>query len=209
MADASEQSGGIPVTLFLDYSCPFCYVASHRLERLARRYPLDILWRFLEARPETPADGAAVSTDDARGERGEVVRAMVRDDGLPWSPPPQRSNSRRALLLAQAVQLHRRHRFLPLHRALFHAHFGDGRDLGDASVLRAIAGEQGVADLVDTAWNTAQPVEVFLSHVEAASELGITSIPSLVVSGRVFSGASSMELLEQSLVHHAENSQGL
>lgn len=206
MAHTSEQSGGIPVTLFLDYSCPFCYVASYRLERLAERYPLDILWRFLEARPETPADGAAVTGDGARGERSETVLAMVRHDLLPWSPPPIRSNSRRALLLAQAVQLHRRPRFLPLHRALFHAHFGDGQDLGDEAVLRAIAEEQGVADLVDTAWNTAQPVEVFLSHVEAAGELGIASIPSLVVSGRVFPGASSMELLERSLAHHAENS---
>lgn len=205
MDERTEQSGGIPVTLFLDYSCPFCYVASHRLERLAERYPLDILWRFLEARPETPADGARI-TDDTRGERGETVQAMVRHDLLPWSPPPLRSNSRRALLLAQAVQLHRRPRFLPLHRALFQAHFGDGRDLGDESVLLAIAEQHGVADLVETAWNTAQPVEVFLSHVEAAAELGIANIPSLVVSGRVFSGASSMELLEQSLAYHAENS---
>ncbi|MFO7858132.1 MAG: DsbA family protein [Ectothiorhodospiraceae bacterium] len=200
MTTAGDQATGVPVSLYLDYACPFCFVASERLERLAQRFDLDILWRFIEGHPETPTAGAPLPADS--NERSETLVTMIHEDGLPWQPPAFRTNSRLALLLAQTVQLYRRERFSALHQALFRAHFGQGRNLGDSETVRSVAAEQGVDDLVDTAWNTAEPIQVFLSHVEAAQELAITSLPTLVVSERVFPGAVSMDLLEQSLTQH-------
>ena len=194
----------IPVTLFADYNCPFCYVATCRLWRLTQRHDLDILWRSLELHPDIPATGRPLTREEAETESGETIREMVKDDALPWQPRTARSNTRRALLLAQAVYLYRREAFVDLHMALYHAVFGEGRNLGDEAVLRSIAAAQGVDDLLGTAWGTSEPVQLFLGHVEAAQELGISSIPALVVSGRVFPGAASMDILEQALQHAAE-----
>ena len=38
----------VPLEFFFDYICPFCYAASHRLERIAARHPLAVTFRFLE-----------------------------------------------------------------------------------------------------------------------------------------------------------------
>ncbi len=201
----SETSPGtVPLTLFADYNCPFCYVATHRLKELGHRHDLDILWRFLELHPDTPASGRALSQAETMTHRDDTLLGMIHDDGLPWRPRTFSVNTRRALLLAQAVQLYRRDAFLDLHLALFHAVFGEARNLGEPDVVRAVAQAHGVGDLVEMAWGTPEPVELFLSHVEAAQELEITSIPALVVSGRVFPGAASMEILEQALRHAAE-----
>ena len=202
MSQASP--GTVPLTLFADYNCPFCYVASHRLKELGRRHDLDILWRFLELHPDIPAGGRALNHEETATHRDDTLLGMIRNDGLPWQPRALSVNTRRALLLAQAVQLYRREAFLSLHLGLFHAVFGEGRNVGDPDVVRAVAQAHGVEDLVEVAWGTPKPVELFLSHVEAAQELEITSIPALVVSGRVFPGAASMEILEQALRHAAE-----
>lgn len=185
----------VPVTLFFDYNCPFCYVACHRLQRLNSQYGLDILWRFLEIRPNAPA-----ASEDATQQLSQpALHALLREDRLPWNPPDVLPNTRRALLLAQAVLLYRRARFPAFHRALFHAVFGERRDIGDSAELLALAREHGVDDLLTTAWETAEPVEVFLSHVQAAQDLELASVPALVVADRPFPGAVSTDLLEQAL----------
>ncbi|WP_290652808.1 DsbA family protein [Aquisalimonas sp.] len=203
MTTQAEAHNTIAVTLFFDYNCPFCYVASHRLERLQDRYNLDILWRFVEIHPGNPAVGQPLSAlgyaDEHWQRLTQALDEMVSHDRLPWQPRQFTTNTRRALLLAQTVQLYRRGCFLPLHRALFHAYFAQGRNIGDDRVLEALAREHGVDDLVEAAWATAEPLEVFLSHVQAAQELELTGVPALVVSGRAFHGVVSMEILEQAL----------
>lgn len=185
----------VPVTLFFDYNCPFCYVASHRLERLNARYGLDVLWRFLEIRPNAPSPEA----DGADQLNQPSLHALLREDDLPWHPPAALPNTRRALLLAQTVLLYRRPCFPAFHHTVFHAVFGEGRDIGDTAVLNALARESGVDDLMTTAWESAEPVEAFLSHVQAAQELDLANVPALVVADRPFQGAVSTDLLEQAL----------
>ena len=205
----NQESGipdpeAIPVSLFIDYNCPFCYVALHRLERIAERHPLDLLLRFVEIHPGNDPAGQPLETlgyPPAKLEQiRETTEAMVAADALPWQPRRFTTNTRRALLLAQAVQLYRRERLLPLSRALFHAYFAEGRNIGDPEVLKDLAEACGVSDLLQTAWQTSEPVELFLAHVEAAREHGLTGVPSLVVSGRAFNGAVSADFLEQALM---------
>ncbi|SEO51044.1 DsbA family oxidoreductase [Aquisalimonas asiatica] len=195
-----RKDPAVPVTLFFDYNCPFCYVANHRLERLNARYGLDILWRFLETRPEAP--GGDPATPDLL--KQPALQALLQEEELPWQPPETLPNTRRALLLAQAVLLYRRPRFPAIHRAVFHAVFGEGRDIGDAEVLSALAQEAGVEDLLTTAWQTPEPVEAVLSHVQAAQALGLANVPALVVAERPFQGAVSTALLEQALRQAAQ-----
>ncbi|MEX0730018.1 MAG: DsbA family protein [Aquisalimonadaceae bacterium] len=193
----------VPVTLFFDYNCPFCYVASYRLERLNQRYDMDILWRFVEIHPENPAAGkplADLGYDPARWQvMMENLRRMVEEDGLPWGDRTFTTNTRQAILLAQMTSIMHPEKFLPLHRAIFHAYFADGRNIGDELVLRDLAAEHGLEDVLPHAWESPQAIKVLLSHVEAAQQLGLTGVPTLVVANRPFSGAVSMEILEQAL----------
>lgn len=198
-----NTSVAVPVSYFLDYICPFCYIGSVRLLRVGERFPLRIRWRFLEIHPDNPAQGRPLSElgyPPAQWARMQAnIDRMVAEDGIPLSPRSFTTNSRRALLLAQAVLDRRPERFLPLHQAIFAAYFVDGRNIGAPEVLTELAQQHGVDDLIAAAWGGPEFLGKLLQHVEAAQALQLSGVPALQVSGRVFSGAVSIQTLEQAL----------
>ncbi len=197
------QDIAIPVSIFFDYICPFCYVASHRLEKLAEKYNLNIDWRFVEIHPDNPPEGRALSELGYPAEQWEqmtrTVEAMVAEEELPWRSRSFTTNSRKALLLAEATLINRHEQFRPLHNAIFRAYFGDGLNIGDPEVLQSLADKHGVGDLTASAWSDPRYINQLLKHVERAQELHLTGVPTLVVSDRPFVGAVSTDILEQAL----------
>jgi predicted DsbA family dithiol-disulfide isomerase len=127
------------------------------------------------------------------------IDRMVAEDGIPLSPRSFTTNSRRALLLAQMVLDRRPERFPALHQAIFEAYFVDGRNIGAPEVLTELAQQHGVDDLITAAWGGPEFLSRLLQHVEAAQALQLSGVPALQVSGRVFSGAVSIQTLEQAL----------
>ncbi len=193
----------IPVEFYFDYICPFCYVGSHRLRRITQRYPVSVHYRFVEIHPDNPAEGRPVEelgypeTQWAR--MTEAVTQMAHDEGLPLAERRFTTNSRRALLLARTVLHHRPDAFLGLHDALFHAYFAEQRNIGDPDVLTEIARRHDVGDCLTRAWQERDALEGLLEDVEAARQIGLTGVPTLVVAGRPFPGAVSTETLAAAL----------
>lgn len=203
---AEHEDVRVPVALYFDYICPFCYVADARLSRVRERYPLAVQYRFIEIHPDNPPEGRPVEElgypPAQRQAMNENLQRMVAEEDLPFAERTFTTNSRRALLLAQAVFEERPEAFLALHRALFHAYFAEQRNIGDPAVLRALAEEHGVTDLAERAWTEQRFLARLLEHVEAAQKLGLTGVPTLVVDDRPFTGAVSVETLEQALEQH-------
>ncbi|MCC5857382.1 MAG: DsbA family protein [Ectothiorhodospiraceae bacterium] len=191
---------GIPVSLFFDYNCPWCYLASGRLGRLRRHYHLDVLWRFIETRPSVPAGGAEAPPSLRRPD--PALRRLLEEEKLPWQPAGIVANTRRAILLAQTTLLQQPSRFIALHERLFLAGFAEGRNIGDPATLRDLADELDLNALLHTAWETPAAMQVLLSHVEEAQRLGLQEVPTIVVAGRAFAGVTAVDLLEQALMQH-------
>jgi predicted DsbA family dithiol-disulfide isomerase len=193
----------IPVAFFFDYICPFCYIGSVRLLRLGERFPLQIRWRFVEIHPDNPSKGRPLSElgypPAQWRQMQENIEQMTREDGIPMAPRSFTTNSRRALLLAQAVLDRRPQRFPALHQAIFDAYFVDGRNIGDPEVLADLARQHEVDDLLDAAWHGPEFFGKLLKHVEAAQALQLNGVPALKVGNRVFSGAVSVQTLAQAL----------
>jgi len=198
----------VPVAFYFDYICPFCYVGDARLERVGRRYPIAVQYRFIEIHPDNPPEGRPVEELGYPAEQWQAMNAnlrrMVEAESLPFAERTFTTNSRRALLLAQTVFDERPEAFRPLHRAIFHAYFVEQRNIGDADVLRELAGRHGAEDLVDRAWSENRYLARLLEHVEAAQALKLTGVPTLVVDDRPFTGAVSVETLEQALEQHRQ-----
>lgn len=193
----------IPVSVFFDYICPFCYIGSVRLEKMAARHPLSIRWRFIEIHPDNPAGGRPLSELGYPPEQWErmqrTLREMAEEENIPLAERHFTTNSRRALLLAQATLDQRPRSFLPVHRRLFRAYFVEQLNIGDPQVLTGLAQELGVADLLEEAWSSPKYLGMLLKHVEKAQSLGLTGVPALEVGQRLFTGAVSMQTLEQAL----------
>lgn len=193
----------IPVELYFDYVCPFCYIGWHRLARVVADYPVAVHYRCVEIHPDNPAEGRPVSELGYPPEQWQAMtrnlERMAAEDGLPLAERDFTTNSRQALLLAQTVLDERPEAFLGLHAAIFHAYFVERRNIGDPAVLRALAEAHGVADLTAAAWDSRAPLERLLEHVEAARRIGLSGVPTLVVGQRAFPGAVSVETLERAL----------
>lgn len=184
----------LKVSVFSDYICPFCYIGSRRLLRLQDVYELKVNWCGLEIHPDTPVEGMPV---DGLGygaaqwsQMMAALRAMAEEEGLVLAETRFTTNSHQALLLAEAAKQAGRDTFYALHERLFQATFSEGRNIGDAAVLRELAAECELpAELVTAAWTDeryAKRLELNLLH---AVELQIQGTPTYVFGRERFSGA--------------------
>lgn len=125
--------------VYADFSCPACYLASLRVDRLLDAgHPVPD-WRGVEHKPHLPVTGIRLEPS-ARADRGRElaeVRALLGPgEELPAAAPGILPNTRAAVAAyaeaygAGVAQLVR-----PL---LFHSYWVDGMDIGDPEVLRRL-----------------------------------------------------------------------
>jgi predicted DsbA family dithiol-disulfide isomerase len=171
-------------TVFSDYICPFCYVGDVRLDRLREHYELKVSWCFVEIHPETPAQGMPTSRlgyPQPQWERMmDNLDELARKEGIEFCPRQFTTNSRKALLLAEAAKEEGAGIFYRLHRRLFEAFFTEGRNIGDEAVLRDLADEAGVpARMVQRAWTEVHYVQRLDLYLAAARQLGVRATPTI------------------------------
>jgi predicted DsbA family dithiol-disulfide isomerase len=129
------------ITAYSDYVCPWCYIGLQRIEQLEQEFPIEVEWRPFELHPETPRTGAQLAGRLGSSERarayGDNILMLAQESGLAMRMPRVVANSHLALEAAEFAREHGG--FASYHRALFHAYFEEGRDLGDPEALCAIA----------------------------------------------------------------------
>ena len=202
----------LQVEIVYDLVCPWCYLGVRRLFRTMRRRPdlaFDLVWRPFLLNPDMPRAGMARSDYVVRkfgGEdRARRLYGSITDIGMAEGIAFRFDRIRRT---PSSVDAHRTVRWAARFsrgreavEALFAAHFSDGRDVGDAAVLRAIvqscslSGEALLAFL-----RTDEDVELVHADNLRAHRLGINGVPCFVVSGRhAIAGAQEPEVIERLL----------
>jgi predicted DsbA family dithiol-disulfide isomerase len=171
-------------TVFTDYICPFCYVGDVRLERLREHFNLKINWCFLEIHPDTPTSGMPVQelgyADAQWRQMMDNLMAMGAAEGISFREHDFTTSSHRALLLAEAAKEEGADVFYRLHRRLFAAYFTEGRNIGDAEVLRELATECDVAaGTVERAWREDRYEQQLQRYLVGAHELEVSATPTI------------------------------
>ncbi len=195
----------IPVTVFSDYICPFCYVGSRRIDTVAAEFDLDITWANVEIHPDNPAEGKPVEELGYPAQQWQRMMAaltqMAQEEGLPIVERSFTTNSRRALLLAERAKDHGAEAFAKVHEALFHAYFAESRNIGDPDVLRTIALACGLSEGdADTAWDDPAYTGRLRQNHEAAAQHQISGTPTVVIAEReTLVGAVETDEIRQAL----------
>jgi predicted DsbA family dithiol-disulfide isomerase len=132
----------------------------------------------------------------------EKLRRKAASEGIefaPRSPETLLANTHRALAASAIVQAQEPERFEAFHHALFHASFGELRDIGDLSVLHGIAAGLGLdAARLDDALAAGAGEAALREATEEAHRRGITAVPAFVFGGKeVVIGAYPAEALRQ------------
>lgn len=192
----------LEVSVFSDYICPFCYIGSRRLLRLADEFDLRVNWCGTELHPETPPEGMRLSrlgyASDTLAQMMAAIETLAREEGLEFAAREYIANSHQALLLAEAAKHAGHDIFYALHEGLFHGYFARGQNIGDKDVLRNIALEsQMPPDLVEAAWSDQQYERRLHKSLELARHLRIHATPTFIFAKESLVGAVPYAQLKQ------------
>jgi predicted DsbA family dithiol-disulfide isomerase len=184
------------VDVWSDVVCPFCYLGARQLNealgRFAHRDAVVVRHRAFELDPrasttyELSLDEIVARKYSMPVERARALHERMEREalglGMNWSlataRPTNTLDAHRLIALGTAQG-----RGDEVTERLFRAYFCEGELVSDHATLERLAGEVGV-DAVDELWHS----DVFADGVrrdeQAAQDLGITGVPTLLLDGR-------------------------
>lgn len=161
-------------------------------------------WLPYDLHPEYPPEGIpraqlVARYGDAMHER---LAASFERAGLVFAPNPDVVPN--TMLAQRVTELAReRGRHEAVHERLMDAYWAEGRDIGDADELRALAAEAGLGD-VEEAFAEERFRERVLASTREAVALGVTGIPGFLLDGRLLVlGAQPDNVFEQAFARLA------
>lgn len=187
----------LPLTLFSDFVCPWCYLAERSsIAQLERQYDVDVDWIGFELHPEIPRGGVPVDVlfpEELQQAMLGPLQAAADRSGLPLRPPTRVPNTRVALGLAEFARDHGRLDAWRL-RAM-DAFWADGLDLEDRGVLGDLAEACGLdADAaLSFAFSAAGEARVEARRGEASAR-GVTAIPTVLLGRLPILGCQPYEV---------------
>jgi 2-hydroxychromene-2-carboxylate isomerase len=190
-----------PIDFYFDFSSPYGYFASTRIDALAARHGRSVNWRPIllgaafkitggQPLPTIPLKGSYAAHDLARTARLLGVPFRMPSRFPVAATAPSRAfywvNDRDAAL-ARSLAV-----------ALYHAYFADDRDISNPEVTGNVASRLGVekAALME-ALNDPAVKERLRNEVDAAIERGVFGSPYIVVDGEPFWGSDRLDQVDR------------
>ncbi|MFX1590830.1 MAG: DsbA family protein [Promethearchaeota archaeon] len=192
----------LKVKVYSDYICPVCYIGFHRIEKLKEKYPLEVEWKSFELHPEIPREG--LITESLPFSRGylEMVRANVKrladEDGITYKLSKKVPNSRLALFLSEFAK--KNGKFDKFHRLVFDNYWKEGKDIGDLSLLLALAESLGLIKAEILSYiKSGEPVDKLNEAKFELRSFGIHVIPTFFIENEIVIGAQPYYVFEEAI----------
>jgi len=200
----------LPVDIWSDVVCPWCYVGKRRFEKALAQFPergaVQVTWHSFELDPAAPrqSQDGTYSERLARkyGTSQKEAVAMIsrltdvaRAEGLEFDfnhiRPGNTFDAHRLLHLAGAQGLQNE-----LKEHFLYAYFCEGAPIGDADTLASLASEVGlIPDMIGEVLKSDRYSREVRQDEAHAAELGIRGVPFFVLGERFgVSGAQPTEL---------------
>jgi predicted DsbA family dithiol-disulfide isomerase len=196
------------IDIVSDTVCPWCFIGKRRIERAMAMRPevnFEVFWRPYRLDPNVPREGVdrraylkAKFGDSPRSSAmGDAIRSEGTSEGIQFAfdkiaKTPNTLDSHRLVRWAGGAGVQDE-----VVERLFKAYFFDGRDIGDPSVLAAVAEESGMdANLVTKLLAGDADLAPVEREAGMANEMGISGVPTFIFDSKfMISGAREPELL--------------
>lgn len=172
------------LTIYYDYTDPWCYIALFRAEWLRSRVAdLQVCWHPFELYPELPPRGARPKNPAFFRRKTQYdIDELTPELGISIHVPRDRvTNSRLALegsLCARDAGC-----FDAYHRAIFTAFFEQRRDIGALDIVVEVGAEAGLdATVLRAALEQHRYTDEVVRLREEAEQFGIAAIPTFVAN---------------------------
>ncbi|WP_328805095.1 2-hydroxychromene-2-carboxylate isomerase [Stappia albiluteola] len=198
------------ISFWFEFASTYSYLTAMRIEALAESRGVGLKWRPFLLGPIFAAQGWTTSPFNIYPAKGSYMwRDLERQAellSLPLAQPdPFPQNGLKAARIAE--YLRQGEWCAPFVRAVFHAEFGEGRDISDPELLAAVLIDIGApAKDVMTAVETQSVKDRLREAVGEAQGLGIFGAPSFVTEdGELFWGNDRLEqALDWAVRHHGD-----
>ncbi|GAA4899700.1 DsbA family oxidoreductase [Streptomonospora salina] len=186
------------VDVFVDYVCPFCFLAEDAVGELRRRRDVEIDIRPFELRPD-PVPTLRPEDDYLPGVWNTSVYPMARRIGVDLSLPtvsPQPRSDKAFMVLQLAAE----HGVPEAYSgAMFRAFFQQDRNIGDDEVIIDVAESVGLdrGDVVSALASEDRRRRRRGDQEYAVGTVGISAVPGFRVDGRIAAGVPDADRLTQ------------
>ena len=198
------------IDVISDAICPWCWIGKAHLDGAleslgAEGLAFQVRWRPFQLNPDMPEDGVERATYRARkfgsAERGRELDAQAAEAGRAaglafrhdlMMRTPNTVAAHHVIRVAEQAGVQD-----AVVTALFRAYFQEGRDIGDAAVLDAVAAAAGLPG-VSAMLAGEDHHEMVLAEDMAARRGGISGVPSFLMDRHLlFSGAMPAERMAE------------
>lgn len=186
----------IPLDIFHDPICPWCYIGKARLERALEArpdHPFALQWHPFQLNPTMPKSGMERRAyleakfggpEGAKTAYAPVVEILLKEtpkaDLLAITRTPNTLDAHRLIHWAGIEG-----RQTPMVSALYRAYFQDGRDIGDLDTLCDLARQVGMdADATRRLLSSDADLEEIEARDAHARERGVNAVPLYIVGNR-------------------------
>jgi 2-hydroxychromene-2-carboxylate isomerase len=187
---------------WFDFSCPFAYVASERVEEMVRRCgaeldPRPMLLGGVFRAQQTPQVPALAFSPAKAKHNGDDIRRTAAVHGVPLTMPSNHPMSTvdalRALLVVGPP-------FMPLAHAFFRAYWVRGIDVSSREGIARVLSEAGHdAEKVIAELSTQRIKDELRRRTDEAVANDVFGAPTFIVDGQLFWGADRMQFVERAL----------
>jgi len=197
----SQSNPGEPIEFWFDFSSPYGYLASYRIDAIAEEVGREALWRpyllgvvFKSSGQSPPVSqpmrGPYHEKDMQRTARKQKV-PLILPDGFPMATIA----AARAFYWQEATDPRRAK---DLAKALYRAAFAQGRNITTTEVVAAVGRELGIDPAALTAGiGTPAVKERLKAETDAAIARGIFGSPFILVDGEPFWGWDRLPMIER------------
>jgi 2-hydroxychromene-2-carboxylate isomerase len=190
-----------PIDFYFEFASPYGYLASTRIDTIAARHGRETSWHPIMLGAAFKVTGAQpLAHIPLKGDY--MMRDLPRFARLlevPFKAPPvMPANSLAASRACIWLEQHDSRKAKQLAQAVFHAHWGEGHDIGRPDDVAEIAEPLGI-DRSELLAAVADPVikERLRQATEAAIERGVFGSPFVFVDGEAFWGADRLDQVER------------
>lgn len=210
MSSLAPTPSRLPIEVVFDFVCPWCYLGVRRLVALLDRRPdldVSLSWRSFLLNPDMPRTGMSRTDYMVRKfgaeERAKRLYATIAELGaqeglnFDFTSIGRTPNSIDAHRLVQEAAKSGVADLLVMH--IFAAHFIEGLDIGNVSVLASLAARSGMdPEAAELFLRQSEGGELIYVENIRAHRLGINGVPCFIINGEhAISGAQENEVLER------------
>lgn len=189
------------IDFYFDFSSPYGYLASTRIEDIATRHGREVIWRpillgaVFKVTGQQPLPTIPLKGSYAKQDLGRTARLL----GIPFKFPAKfpiagQAPSRAYYWLSDKD----RAAAIKLAQALYHGYFAEDRDISSPEVTANVAAKLGHdRAAVLAALNDPAVKERLRIEVDAAIERGVFGSPYVVIDGEPFWGADRLDQVEK------------